>query len=119
MNANLYNPHKKGELSKWDFNFDISKAEIWFLYEHTIFLRDFVNDWTSHEKNFDNFMKKSPNWIDKSTLEFFWPTNYKININLIDNFTAYLNLNQYNIIDKHNDLEENSDFLFLPLLDFY
>ena len=114
LDADLFTPYKKGATSVWKFDFNLSKSNIWFLFDHTFFFQDFVSDWLSHEKKWNEHTKSSPNFVDRSSLAYYWPIHYKLDLNLSE-FSANLNVNQFNIIDKHNNLEENGENKFFLL----
>jgi hypothetical protein len=76
---------------------DFDSANIYYLAEHISFIRDLIRDWV-------NYPGSSP-----ATLKNWSPSTYAYNFKFT-NSTILLNINDMNVIEKHNDLNENIYF---------
>ncbi|RMZ92046.1 hypothetical protein DV736_g686, partial [Chaetothyriales sp. CBS 134916] len=96
IDANLSYPLRWNDLHKWTFNVQSDQLDMFLLRDHMFLLVDLISDFTAGQK--PDFMT-------------FVPYHYQIGL-LFHDLKLYLNTNDFNIIDKANDTDENA-FLIL------
>lgn len=91
IKANLGFPLKWNEKTHWEFDFESSNVETFFLRDHIILISDLVSDLTSGEP--------TPYALFKP---FIYTFKWSINL-----YAIYLNVNDANIINNPLDFNEN------------
>lgn len=74
------------------YTINIKYLELFLLYQHIIFLQDMIHDFSAGIN---------------SSVESFIPADYVLNLEITD-INLFLNLNENNIIELHNNLDVNS-----------
>ncbi|RMD40851.1 hypothetical protein DV735_g4267, partial [Chaetothyriales sp. CBS 134920] len=96
IHADLSYPLQWNDLHKWSFNVESDQLDMFLLRDHMFLLVDLISDFTAGRK--PDFMT-------------FVPYHYQIGL-LFHDLKLYLNANDFNIIDKPNDMDANA-FLIL------
>ncbi|RMZ82622.1 hypothetical protein DV738_g1485, partial [Chaetothyriales sp. CBS 135597] len=96
INADLSYPLQWNDLHRWTFNVESDQLDMFLLRDHMFLLVDLMSDFTAGRKS--DFMT-------------FVPYHYQIGL-LFHDIKLYLNANDFNIIDKPNDMDANA-FLIL------
>lgn len=99
VGGNLFSDNNWTAPALWTFDMTFEHAKVWLLYDHVNMMTDFANSWTSF----------SMDPLGARGLAYFQPIMYTVKIHLKD-FDVLLNANQFNIIEKHNDMDENFYF---------
>jgi hypothetical protein len=98
-------PNIWNALTEWKFIFTFDKVDLFLLYKciHT-------PDHTPYLADIDLFRELSKDWNsggDSPDLIHFIPFKYSLKFAFLQ-YELYFNVNENNIINKPNDLEENS-----------